>query len=256
MRWATGGVILSVALHVGAAAGLWRIPRNIHTGPTSITMADGQKPKPKKDDAKKDDAKKDEAKKDEPPKPITAPEAPAKRAATPKPSPAQNTPPPPPPAAAAAPVAQAPSLAALPDLGLSFGNAGGPGGMAIAAAAPGAASDTAARPKPADAPRGVLPKPKGDDDCAEAEVKPKPVSVPQGTYTAAAQAAGVEGKVRLKLQIDESGNVVSVTVVQGLGSGLDESAIVAAKRGKFTPAQRCGRAVAGSTVFSMRFALE
>jgi protein TonB len=250
MRWATGGIILSVALHVGAAAGLWKIPKNIHTGPTSITMADGKKPKPKKDDPKKD-----EPKKDEPKKPITAPEAPARRAAAPKPSPAQNTPPPPPPAAAA-PVAQAPSLAALPDLGLSFGNAGGPGGMAIAAAAPGAGSDTAARPKAADAPRGVLPKPKSDDDCADAEVKPKPVSVPQGTYTAAAQAAGVEGKVRLKLQIDESGNVVSVTVVQGLGSGLDESAIAAAKRGKFTPAQRCGRAVAGSTVFSMRFALE
>jgi TonB family protein len=249
MRWASGGIILSVALHVGAAAGLWRIPKNIHQGPTSITMADGKKPKPKKDEAKKD-----EAKKDEPPKPITAPDAPAKRAAPPKPSPAQNTPPPP--AAAAAPVAQAPSLAALPDLGLSFGNAGGPGGMAIAAAAPGAAADTAARPKPGDAPKGVLPKPRSDDDCTEAEVKPKPLSVPQGTYTAAAQAAGIEGKVRLKLQIDESGNVLSVTVVQGLGSGLDESAIAAAKRGKFAPAQRCGRSVPGSTVFSMRFALE
>ena len=249
MRWATGGIILSVALHVGAAAGLWRIPKNIHHGATSIALAEAKKPKPKKDDPKKD-----EAKKDEPPKPINAPEAPAKRAAPPKPSPAQNTPPPPP--VAAAPVAQAPSLAALPDLGLSFGNAGGPGGMAIAAAAPGGGPDSAPRPKAADAPKGVLPKPKGDDDCAEAEVKPKPINVPQGAYTPAAQAAGIESKVRLKVQVDESGNVISVTVIQGLGSGLDESAIAAAKRGKFTPAQRCGRAVAGSTVFSMRFALE
>ncbi|MEP7122469.1 MAG: energy transducer TonB [Byssovorax sp.] len=252
MRWATGGVILSVALHVGAAAGLWRIPRNIHRGATSIALAESKKPK------KKDDPRKDEAKKVEPPKPISAPEAPARRAAAPKPSPAQNTPPPPPPpvAVAAAPAAQAPSLAGLPDLGLSFGNAGGPGGMAIAAAAPGSAPDSAARTKTNDAPKGVLPKPKTDDDCAEAESKPKPLSVPQGTYTETARSAGVEGKVRLKLQIDESGNVISVTVVQGLGSGLDESAIAAAKRGKFSPAQRCGRAVAGSTVFSMRFALE
>lgn len=250
MRWATGGVILSIALHVGAAAGLARIPRSIHSGPTSITMADGKKPKPRKNDPKQD-----EAKKDEPPKPIRAPEAPVKRAAPPRPSPAQNTPPPPAPVAAA-PAAQAPSLAALPDLGLSFGNAGGPGGMAIAAAAPGSAPDSGSRPKATDAPKGVLPKPKSDDDCAEAESKPKPLSVPQGTYTEAARSAGVEGKVRLKLQIDESGNVISVTVVQGLGSGLDESAIAAAKRGKFSPAQRCGRAVSGSTVFSMRFALE
>jgi periplasmic protein TonB len=250
MRWATGGIILSVALHVGAAAGLWKIPKNIHRGATSIALSESKKPRPKKDDPRPD-----EAKKDEPPRPIKAPEAPAKRAAAPKPSPAQNTPPPPPPAAAA-PVAQAPSLAALPDLGLSFGNAGGPGGMAIAAAAPGAAPDSGSRPKAADAPKGVLPKPKSDDDCAEAETKPRPINVPQGAYTAAAQAAGLEGKVRLKLQIDESGNVISVTVVQGLGSGLDESAIAAARRGKFSPAQRCGRAVSGSTVFSMRFALE
>jgi periplasmic protein TonB len=249
MRWGTGGIILSLALHVGAAAGLARIPKNIHQGATSITVADGKKPKPKKDDPKKD-----EPKKDEPPKPINAPEAPAKRAAPPKPSPAQNTPPPPP--VAAAPVAQAPSLAGLPDLGLSFGNAGGPGGMAIAAAAPGGAADSGPRPKAGEAPKGVLPKPKSDDDCAEAEVKPKPVTVLQGAYTDAARAAGIEGKVRLKLQIDESGNVISVTVVQGLGSGLDESATSAAKRMKFSPAQRCGRAVSGSTVFSMRFALE
>jgi protein TonB len=250
MRWATGGIILSVALHVGAAAGLWKIPKNIHQGPTSITMADGKKPKPKKDDPKKD-----EAKKDEPPKPITAPEAPAKRAAAPKPSPAQNTPPPPP-AAAAAPIAQAPSLAALPDLGLSFGNAGGPGGMAIAAAAPGSAPDIGARPKTTDAPKGVLPKPKGDDDCAEAEVKSKPISVPQAVYTEAARAAGISGKVRIRLQIDENGNVISAAVIQGLGSGLDESALAAAKRGKYSPAQRCGRGVSGSTVVSVRFDLE
>ena len=250
MRWATGGVILSVALHVGAAAGLARIPKSIHHGATSIALAESKKTK------KKDEPRKDEPKKDEPKKPISAPEAPAKRAAPPRPSPAQNTPPPPPTPVAAAPAAQAPTLAALPDLGLSFGNAGGPGGMAIAAAAPGGAPDSAPRPKAGDAPRGVLPKPKADDDCAEAESKPKPLSVPQGAYTESARAGGVEGKVRLKLQIDESGNVISVTVVQGLGSGLDESAIAAAKRGKFSPAQRCGRAVAGSTVFSMRFALE
>jgi protein TonB len=249
MRWANGGIILSVGLHVGAAAGLWRIPKNIHHGATSIALAEGKKPKPKKDEAKKD-----EAKKDEPPKPINAPEAPAKRAAAPKPSPAQNTPPPPP--AAAAPVAQAPSLAALPDLGLSFGNAGGPGGMAIAAAAPGSAPDSGSRPKATDAPKGVLPKPKSDDDCAEAEVKSKTISVPQAVYTEAARAAGIEGKVRVKLQIDETGNVISATVIQGLGSGLDESAVAAAKRGKFSPAQRCGRAVSGSTVVSIRFALE
>ena len=248
MRWATGGIILSVALHVGAAAGLWRIPRNIHQGPTSITMADGKKPKPKKDDPKKD-----EVKKDEPPKPITAPEAPARRAAPPKPSPAQNTPPPPP--AAAAPVAQAPSLAALPDLGLSFGNAGGPGGMAIAAAAPGAAADSTPRPKAGDAPKGVLPKPKSDGDCADAVIKPKALTQEQGAYTSDAQSAGIEGRVRLRIQVDTTGKIVSVSVSQGLGHGLDESAIAAAKRMKFSAATRCGVPVEGTFLMAMSFRL-
>ncbi len=247
MRWASGGIILSVALHVGAAAGLWRIPRNIHQGPTSISMADGKKPKPKKDEPKKD-----EAKKDEPPKSITAPEAPARRAAKPLPSPAQNTPPAP---AAAAPVAQAPSLAALPDLGLSFGNAGGPGGMAIAAAAPGSASDSGSRPKAAEAPRGVLPKPKSDDDCPEAATKPRALTQVQGAYTSDAQSAGIEGKVRLRVQVDASGNILSVSVSQGLGHGLDESAIAAVKKMKFSAATRCGAPVEGTFLLSMSFRL-
>ena len=249
MRWATGGIILSVALHVGAAAGLWRIPRNIHQGATSITMADGKKPKPKKDDPRKE-----EAKKDEPPKPITAPEAPVKRTAAPKPSPAQNTPPPPL-AAVAAPVAQAPSLAALPDLGLSFGNAGGPGGMAIAAAAPGTATDTGSRPKTAEAPKGVLPKPKNDDDCVEALVKPRALTQEQGAYTPEAQSAGIEGRVRLRIQVDTAGKVVSVSVSQGLGHGLDESAIAAARRMKLSAATRCGVPVEGTFLMAMSFRL-
>ena len=36
--------------------------------------------------------------------------------------------------------------------------------------------------------------------------------------------------------------MIDVRIVQGLGHGLDESAVAAAKRWKFNPATRCGKA--------------
>jgi protein TonB len=95
------------------------------------------------------------------------------------------------------------------------------------------------------------------EDCTEALVKPKPVgAVQQGTYTEQARAAGVEGKVRIQLQIDASGAVTGGSVLSGLGYGLDESALAAAKRSKFTFGTKCGKPVAATLIVAMRFALE
>jgi protein TonB len=75
------------------------------------------------------------------------------------------------------------------------------------------------------------------------------------TYTDDARSAGIEGRVRVEISIDETGKVLSAKVVSGLGHGLDESAIDAAKRMSFSAATKCGTAVKSTFVLSMRFVL-
>jgi TonB family protein len=172
--------------------------------------------------------------------PIKAP-----RPAPKPPPPSQNTPPPP--AAAPAPAAAAhPTLAALPELGISM--AGGPGGVGIAV--PRRPLDA---PEAAKAVEGVRPAPRPRDDCAEEALKPKLAgAIAQDRIISAAQAAGgVEGKIRLELLTDEVGNVTSVRVLSGLGGAIDEAAMSAARQVKVTPSTRCSRAVAGRLVVAI-----
>lgn len=91
--------------------------------------------------------------------------------------------------------------------------------------------------------------------CDEAPTKPKPKGFVQPQYTDDARAAEIEGRVRLKLTIDSQGNVTNVEVLSGLGHGLDQSAVAAAKRMHFTPSMLCGKPRNSSFVVSMRFVL-
>jgi protein TonB len=77
--------------------------------------------------------------------------------------------------------------------------------------------------------------------------------VPQPAYTDRAREAGVEGKVRIELTVDETGRVVSVKVLSGLGYGLDEAAVAAAQSATFEPAIRCGKPTRATFTISMRF---
>ncbi|MCU0683483.1 MAG: TonB family protein [Polyangiaceae bacterium] len=61
--------------------------------------------------------------------------------------------------------------------------------------------------------------------------------------------------MRVELSVDERGRITSARVLQGLGHGLDEAALEAARRARFEPATRCGKAVAATFVVGMRFAL-
>ncbi len=89
--------------------------------------------------------------------------------------------------------------------------------------------------------------------CVEELVKAVPMLRPSPKYTPEAENAGVEGKVRLDLKVNEFGEVESAKVLQGLGYGLDDSAIETVKRWKFRPATLCGKAVAASFVVSVVF---
>ncbi|MBX3189511.1 MAG: TonB family protein [Labilithrix sp.] len=154
------------------------------------------------------------------------------------------------PPADVAPKTPSSSLANLPDFGLELSGGGAPGGLAVARPA-----DPAPRAAPVTKTLERTPAPQKDaDGCAEGPSKPKLLDLPRPTYTEAARAAGLEGKVRVELTVDESGRVVAVRALSTLGLGLDEAALAAAKAASFEPAMRCGRPSRSTFTISIRFA--
>ena len=232
----TAFIAFSVVAHALLLLGIEQIDVKKSHAATAIQIAQSKKP-----------AKKPEAKVEPPPK---KPEPPArdKRASAPKPA---EAPPP------EAPPPQAAPLAAMPDFGVSL--SGGVDGTGIALPVGGS---TQPGPRSQAAPTKAAPKqlsaavtPAVVDGCDEPPAKPKPRSVPQPGYTDAARAAAVEGKVRVQLTVDETGRVVSVKLLQGLGYGLDEAALAAARQAEFEPAVRCGKPTSATFNISMRFSL-
>jgi periplasmic protein TonB len=78
----------------------------------------------------------------------------------------------------------------------------------------------------------------------------------KGTYPAEARKLGVEGSVKLELEILADGSVGDVRVVKPLGYGLDEAAIAAMKACLFEPAEVAGKAVITRIVYAFTFLIE
>jgi protein TonB len=245
MRWVKvayiAAAVASVAMHVAAFGGL-SVLKKIDPGTQRVAVMMSA---PKK---------KAKAKPPEPPKPIEAPKEVLQHPlAAPKAAPPPPVAPPPDPVAAAHP-----ALAAMPDFGISLSGSAGPGGGGIAIPMGGAAAPTAPAAVHKEKVFGAAaerPTAGAADDCQEDLVKAKPQGFVQPTYTDDARAAGIEGRVRVEVTIDSSGAVLGTKIVSGLGHGLDESAIAAAKRMSFNAATRCGKAVQSTFVISMRFVL-
>jgi TonB family protein len=88
---------------------------------------------------------------------------------------------------------------------------------------------------------GAAPSPAPIVD-ASALVEPaKRISGAEPVYPESAKAAGVEADVLVELIVDERGDVESARVVRHAGYGLDEAAIVAARRWRFSPRTVNGR---------------
>jgi protein TonB len=141
------------------------------------------------------------------------------------------------------------------DFGLALTGGSGPGAGAVGAhgtAEPEVASKTVRRELTArpGLREGVEPQP-----CEPPLVKARALELPAPAYSEEARAASIEGKVRVELTVDSTGRVASARVLQGLGHGLDEAALAAAKEGRFEPARRCGEAVESTFVISIRFTL-
>lgn len=146
------------------------------------------------------------------------------------------------------------------DLGVSMG--GGGDGVAIPMAGGPVAAAAAAGPASAPRAKAVTKKaaeslaPSAADTCNEPPVRPKRKPDPLFLkYTHKAQEAEIEGVVRVRVTVDENGNVIAAQVLNGLGYGLDEVALDAAKKAHFEPATKCGRPVIGSIILPIRFQL-
>jgi TonB family protein len=114
---------------------------------------------------------------------------------------------------------------------------------------------------------GVLQGSFSDDAISVAAPKPKErkqtplmtavhiTDKPQPVYTPEGRAKKVEGEVVLQVVFTASGEVEVLRVLKGLGYGLDESAENAARRIKFTPAQKDGQGVDSPAVIHIVFEL-
>ncbi|MFY9647774.1 MAG: energy transducer TonB [Terriglobales bacterium] len=98
------------------------------------------------------------------------------------------------------------------------------------------------------------PKPKSADPV----VKTLPVEItfkPRPVYTDEGRQLKIEGEVLLDVIFTASGQIRIIKVVHGLGHGLDESAVHAAEKIQFKPAQRDGHPADFEAVLHIEFQL-
>ncbi len=88
------------------------------------------------------------------------------------------------------------------------------------------------------------------------EIKPQPISMPAPEYPPLAAKAGIEGKTVVKMLVDTDGSVIAVEILKSSGNQmLDESAVNAAKKAKFTPAKQRDKFVRVWVVRQIEFKL-
>ncbi len=221
--------IVSLAAHLAIGAVLALIPQQKLREVVAIALNEA----PPKDE-----------KKPEPPKPA---EHPAERPARAPTHVAHSTVAP---QASTATTAQAP---AFTDLGLTLDSSAS-GGLAMNIEAP--APVIARTPTPIIAKPKALAPHKIETRCSQDVVKARPLTLVRPAYTDDARRARVQGRVRIELAVDDHGQVTVARVLEGLGHGLDEAALEAARHLRFSPATHCNEPVAAPFVISMRFVLD
>lgn len=74
-------------------------------------------------------------------------------------------------------------------------------------------------------------------------------------YPLIARRVGKEGRVLLRLTIDEKGNLLNVEVLESAGYGFTEAAIEAVKKSTFLPAKIDGKPVMAKALLPVKFRL-
>lgn len=90
----------------------------------------------------------------------------------------------------------------------------------------------------------------GETRAVEFRLRVKP------TYPASARRAEKEGLVVLEAEVAEDGSVEAVSILQGVGFGLEDAAIRALRASRFAPAMRDGKPIRVTVRVPYRFRLE
>jgi TonB family protein len=130
------------------------------------------------------------------------------------------------------------------DSGIQGAREGGSRGTVVASGF----SSVAAAPKTPVTAQQKAPEP-ANEKPVEILMKPRP------DYTDEARKVRVEGEVLLRVLFTASGDARVLDVIRGLGYGLNESAIRAAERIRFKPAERGGQPVDSTAVVHIVFQL-
>ena len=233
-------IVASLALHgVIAAAALSAAHDKKVRRATTVSLAeqDQKKPEPRKP----------------PPPPPEQPRPRPRPRPTAAPTPVAPAPAPEPAPAPTAPVVT--NTVMTNEVGMDMGTGRKPGEEVKPAPAP-------ARPKPAPAkpPTHVEPAKDAPIDsekaCTEPPGKPEPTLKTEIEYTEEARAAGIEGRLVLRVTVDATGQVSDVVVVTSVDPALDAAAIATVKTWRFRPALACGKPVAGGQyTIARRFVL-
>lgn len=85
--------------------------------------------------------------------------------------------------------------------------------------------------------------------------EPSLLELVQAAYPAEAEAAGLEGRVLLLIEIDEKGVPSAVSVLEPAGHGFDEAAVAAAQAFRFVPAATASGPVPVAIEFGYEFRL-
>jgi protein TonB len=88
------------------------------------------------------------------------------------------------------------------------------------------------------------------------EVKPQPINIPLPQYPELARQAGIEGQAVVKALVDVDGSIMAVQILKSSGNQLlDEAALAAARKSKFTPAKQRDKFVRVWVSIPIRFHL-
>ncbi|MFQ3573844.1 MAG: energy transducer TonB, partial [Thermodesulfovibrionales bacterium] len=108
-------------------------------------------------------------------------------------------------------------------------------------------------------PQSVNP-PKAQKDIEDYEfgstTGPRFINRVMPTYPLVARRLGKEGRVVLRLTIDDSGKLVNVDVIESAGYGFTESAIEAVRQSTFAPANKDGKPVISRALLPISFRLK
>lgn len=118
-------------------------------------------------------------------------------------------------------------------------------------------------PQPQAAPRTIREtnaernEPRDQNSTGNTVVLPRVIYSAPAEYTAEARQNKLQGTVQIVLLVDENGDPQNVTVARSLGMGLDESAVEAVRRYRFSPAvdERTGKAVPAQISVNVQFHL-